>query len=243
MALAVSGWVETLADAPPLGIAHHLAPLALVTWTRARGELTPEIEDLRPRFSTLAAVQAELDALRAEHEQLAERLRALEEGGAAGIERTALYGTYRGVVVDNLDPQGQGRLKARVPEVFGGEDSPWALPCVPCTGDGMLDLAVPEIGTGVWIEFESGDPDRPIWSGCWSGAGAAPQEGEAAGPSSGVSRELWDGLVAYLNELVTLLNAHIHPGQTADGVPVVPTPPVPTLPAPGALLLRNGGGA
>jgi len=227
MALAVSGWVETLADAPPLGIAHHLAPLALVTWRRGGDGLRAEIEDLRPRFSTLAAVQAELDALRAQHEQLAERLRALEEGGAAGIERTALYGKYRGVVVDNLDPQGQGRLKVRVPELFGDEASAWALPCVPCGAD---EIAVPEIGAGVWIEFESGDPDRPIWSGCWATAVAAQHEGDRADSSSGVSLELWEELVAYLNELVTLLNTHIHPGQTADGVLVVPTPPVPTLP-------------
>jgi hypothetical protein len=34
--------------------------------------------------------------------------------------------------------------------------------------------AVPQFGTGVWIEFEAGDPSRPVWSGCWWGAAQIP---------------------------------------------------------------------
>ena len=31
-------------------------------------------------------------------------------------------------------------------------------------------FAIPSTGAGVWIEFEHGDPDYPIWSGCWWGS-------------------------------------------------------------------------
>ena len=79
------------------------------------------------------------------------------------------YGKYRGVVTDNLDPLMLGRVRARVPDVMGDEESGWALPCAPFGGNGMGFFAVPISGAGVWIEFEHGDPEYPIWSGCWWG--------------------------------------------------------------------------
>lgn len=80
------------------------------------------------------------------------------------------FGKYRGVVTDNLDPLMIGRVRARVPDVTGSDESGWAMPCAPFGGDGMGFFAVPATGAGVWIEFEHGDPDYPIWSGCWWGA-------------------------------------------------------------------------
>ncbi|GAC1614706.1 MAG: phage baseplate assembly protein V [Ktedonobacteraceae bacterium] len=80
------------------------------------------------------------------------------------------YGKYRGVVTDNQDPLGLGRIRAKVPDVMGeGNESGWALPCVPFAGNNMGFFAMPEVGAGMWMEFEQGDPDYPIWSGCWWG--------------------------------------------------------------------------
>ena len=79
------------------------------------------------------------------------------------------YGKYRGLVSDNEDPRGQGRLRARVPELLGDLETGWALPCVPYAGDGVGFYTIPPRGAGVWIEFEAGDPSRPIWSGAWWG--------------------------------------------------------------------------
>jgi uncharacterized protein involved in type VI secretion and phage assembly len=79
------------------------------------------------------------------------------------------FGKYRGVVTDNNDPLMIGRIRARVPDVMGSDESGWAMPCAPFGGDGMGFFAVPISGAGVWIEFEHGDPDYPIWSGCWWG--------------------------------------------------------------------------
>jgi uncharacterized protein involved in type VI secretion and phage assembly len=77
------------------------------------------------------------------------------------------YGKYRGTVSDNADPKSIARIKAKVPEVLGDEESGWALPALPYAGDNMGLHLVPAAGAGVWIEFEAGDLARPIWSGCW----------------------------------------------------------------------------
>jgi uncharacterized protein involved in type VI secretion and phage assembly len=85
---------------------------------------------------------------------------------------TDFFGKYRGVVTDNMDPLMVGRIRARVPDAMGDQESGWALPCAPFGGDGMGFFAVPKVGAGVWIEFEHGDPDYPVWSGCWWGSAA-----------------------------------------------------------------------
>ncbi len=80
------------------------------------------------------------------------------------------YGKYRGIVTNIEDPLKIGRIQARVPDVLGNETSGWALPCVPFAGDGMGFYALPSTNARVWVEFEQGDPDYPIWSGCWWGS-------------------------------------------------------------------------
>jgi uncharacterized protein involved in type VI secretion and phage assembly len=91
------------------------------------------------------------------------------------------YGKYRGTVVHNVDPQNIGRIQATVPDVSGTALTGWALPCVPAAGVQMGIYAVPPVGSQVWIEFEQGDPKRPIWvGGFWSKAGDVPTMARAA---------------------------------------------------------------
>lgn len=83
-------------------------------------------------------------------------------------------GKYRGFVVDNADPEQLGRLKLRVPSVLGNDVvSGWATPCMPYGGDADQGfLFIPEVGAGVWVEFEEGDLEFPIWVGTfWSKPG------------------------------------------------------------------------
>jgi uncharacterized protein involved in type VI secretion and phage assembly len=82
------------------------------------------------------------------------------------------YGKYRGIVTDNKDPLMIGRICAKVPDVLGDLESGWAMPCAPFGGKDTGFFALPPTGAGVWIEFEHGDPDYPIWSGCWWGSAA-----------------------------------------------------------------------
>ncbi len=77
------------------------------------------------------------------------------------------YGKYRGVVTDNSDPWNIGRLRAKVEDVYGDRESGWALPSVPYAGKGVGLFLIPPVQSLVWIEFENGDPDYPIWSGCF----------------------------------------------------------------------------
>jgi uncharacterized protein involved in type VI secretion and phage assembly len=77
------------------------------------------------------------------------------------------YGKYRGVVTDNQDPNGLGRVRVKVQDVFGEKESGWALPCVPYAGDGVGLYLIPPKDAFVWIEFEHGDPEYPIWTGCF----------------------------------------------------------------------------
>jgi uncharacterized protein involved in type VI secretion and phage assembly len=207
----------------------------------------------------------------------------------------AFFGKYRGLVSDNQDPLNLGRLKAQVPEVLGSVDTGWALPAAPYAGDGVGVYTIPASGAGVWIEFESGDVSRPIWTGCWWGDNQLPVDhtGSASTPSRKIIRTdeglllslddggktitLSDGngtnlitfevqqgvitvqaqtkviveapqielvqnashplvfgdqLLTYLNQLVTMFNSHVHPGELAAGIiPVTPAPPVPFFPA------------
>lgn len=93
----------------------------------------------------------------------------------ADFMRSRFFGKYRGQVSDIGDPEKLGRIKAKVPAVFGEEDSPWAMPCSPFAGASHGLVLLPEVSDGVWIEFEAGDPSRPIWSGGWWARGQVPQ--------------------------------------------------------------------
>ncbi|HEX8168743.1 MAG TPA: phage baseplate assembly protein V [Beijerinckiaceae bacterium] len=88
--------------------------------------------------------------------------------------RERVYGKYRGIVLNNVDPLNLGRIMASVPEVLGEVPTGWATPCAPYAGTGSGFFSIPPIAAGVWIEFEAGDVSRPIWSGCYWGAAEAP---------------------------------------------------------------------
>lgn len=199
------------------------------------------------------------------------------------------YGKYKGVARDVDDPEAMGRIRALVPSVLHGELTGWALPCAPFTGPDAGFFALPQVDAPVWIEFEAGEIDHPVWSGGWWARGAAPEpeEGSAGHQQTKVLKtdtglhvaldddsetvvvsdgrggnkvtirsrggrveieaatkvvveapqiELVDGarhplvygdnLLSYLSQLVTIFNAHVHPGETVLGIPVTPAPPV-----------------
>lgn len=214
--------------------------------------------------------------------------------------RGRFYGKFRGIVTDNNDPESLGRIKAKVPEVLGDLESPWATPCSPYIGDGLGLYAIPPVDAGVWIEFEAGDPSRPVWSGGWFGKGRLPKNetGTEASPPLKILRSeeglmlaldddgktitlsddsgsnlmtikvqegnikiqattkvvveapqielvensthplvFGDDLLQYLNQIVSMYQSHVHPGELALGVfPVTPAPPVPPFPPPPSML-------
>ena len=82
------------------------------------------------------------------------------------------YGKFRGLVIENIDPMQMGRIMAQVPDALGEIPSSWAMPCVPAAGIEAGCFIVPPIGSQVWIEFEQGNPDWPIWTGGFWGTAA-----------------------------------------------------------------------
>jgi uncharacterized protein involved in type VI secretion and phage assembly len=95
------------------------------------------------------------------------------------------YGKYRATVVGNVDPEQRGRIMAMVPDVLGVMPSSWAMPCLPVAGKQQGTYFIPQIGAGVWIEFENGDADYPIWTGCfWGSAAEVPALALAGNPAS-----------------------------------------------------------
>jgi len=102
------------------------------------------------------------------------------------------YGFFRGICEDNQDPKGLGRIKVRIPSIHGSAVGgsaflntttdeanltgkgiqtialPWAWPCFKSGGvydSGEYDI--PLVGAGIWVSFEQGDPDYPVWFGTW----------------------------------------------------------------------------
>jgi Type VI secretion system/phage-baseplate injector OB domain len=132
------------------------------------------------------------------------------------------FGKYRGVVIDNIDPDQVGRIQAQVPDVLGELPSTWALPCAPAAGIQAGCFIVPPVGSQVWIEFERGDPDYPIWAGGF-----------------------W-GLVANVPALATS-PPPIFPGQNivlqTTGQNVVALSDAPVSLASGGIVLQAAGGA
>jgi hypothetical protein len=127
---------------------------------------------------------------------------ALEDSSSGASGQSArYYGKYRGKVSDVDDPLKLGRIKAKVPAVLLDEESGWALPSVPFAGPTMGQFTVPPVDSGVWIEFEAGDPSLPIWTGCfWSDGQLPKNEGgtDATPPMKILQSE--KGLLLSLND-------------------------------------------
>lgn len=98
---------------------------------------------------------------------------------------TKYYGKYRGTVVQNVDLEQRGRIQVLVPDVSKVLPTTWASACVPLAGKSMGTYLVPQIGSGVWIEYEQGDVEYPIWTGCfWGMATEVPALALAGNPAS-----------------------------------------------------------
>lgn len=104
------------------------------------------------------------------------------------------HGVYRGICTNSNDPESRLRIRAKVPQLLGEHETAWAWPCVPPgwpthlqtdhvftdndTGDNAggsatetlvhaLRQQTPSPGQGVWIMFEAGDTQKPLWLGVW----------------------------------------------------------------------------
>lgn len=93
-----------------------------------------------------------------------------------GLEKPRFWGKYRGIVKDNGDPKNLLRIKALVPKVSKKLPLTWAFPCADLLGNKRGKFKVPAVGDGVWVEFEGGDFNYPIYSGMWCAKDDVPQD-------------------------------------------------------------------
>lgn len=103
------------------------------------------------------------------------------------------YGKYRAFVADNSDPENRGRLRLRIPSVLGSDIvSGWAMPCAPYGGASNQGFFfIPDQDAGVWVEFEAGLLDFPVWVGTfWSKPGGSTEVPDPAGSQSPPSSKI-----------------------------------------------------
>jgi phage baseplate assembly protein V len=95
------------------------------------------------------------------------------------------YGVYPALVDDVRDPDGQGRVRVRLPwaaDTAGAAYLAWARQATLMAGDGRGTWFVPEPGDEVLVAFEAGDPRRPFVLGAlWNGTDAPPETMDGAG--------------------------------------------------------------
>lgn len=109
-------------------------------------------------------------------------------------ERPVFWGKYRAQVESNADDYKIGRLKLRIPDVLGTNISGWALPAFPLAsagttpGGGLGLFLIPPKDAWVWAEFEHGNPEKPVWTGCFfpPDLAALPTTMTALAPLAGV---------------------------------------------------------
>ncbi len=110
-----------------------------------------------------------------------EMFRTSSSGGAT--DQRSIAAVLNAIVVDNVDPQGQGRVKVTFPHLSGDPESTWLRMCTPVGGDKFGFYALPEVGEEVLIAFLRGSPEDGIVLGSlWSSSSMPPEE--AAHPPS-----------------------------------------------------------
>lgn len=144
------------------------------------------------------------------------------------------FGKYKGFVRDNADPEKRGRIRVFCPQVMGPNDNTnhwlgWAEPCFPWfgglnTGDfGSPLTRVEQIQSeglewyGVWVEFEDGIPDFPIWIGTFTIAPLPTARTAHTLGSSGGAGQVGGGLIGSASYGSQKNDAPLNPPQAEIG--------------------------
>jgi uncharacterized protein involved in type VI secretion and phage assembly len=109
----------------------------------------------------------------------------LDDGARAGAATNRWYGVYPALVSDIKDPDGQGRVKVKLPwspDADGGTFEVWARLATALAGGKRGTWLVPDVNDEVLVAFEAGDPRRPYVVGSmWNGSDAPPESMDGSG--------------------------------------------------------------
>jgi uncharacterized protein involved in type VI secretion and phage assembly len=90
-------------------------------------------------------------------------------------ESARIHGVVAGIVTDNKDPQGLGRVKVKFPTLSAQEVGPWARVATLMAGNQRGTFFLPEVNDEVLVAFEHGDIGRPYVIGAlWNGQDKPP---------------------------------------------------------------------
>jgi len=114
------------------------------------------------------------------------------------------YGVYTALVTDVVDPDGQGRVRVRLPwspDSEGSDYQAWARLATLMAGDNRGSWFIPDTGDEVLVAFEAGDPRRPYVVGAlWNGRDAPPESMDEAGRNDVKTLRSRNGVVVTLDD-------------------------------------------
>jgi uncharacterized protein involved in type VI secretion and phage assembly len=98
------------------------------------------------------------------------------------------YGVYPALVIDNRDPDGQGRVRVTLPwspDTAGDRYEVWARVATLMGGNNRGSWFIPDVSDEVLVVFEGGDPRRPyVVGGLWNGSDSPPEAMDGAGQNN-----------------------------------------------------------
>ncbi len=112
--------------------------------------------------------------------------RANTLGALLATKNGAKNNVVVGIVTNNGDPDGLGRVKVKFPTLPGNEESNWARLVTPMAGAGRGFEFIPEVNDEVLVTFEHGDTSRPFVLGAlWNGKDNPPEKSDQIISSTG----------------------------------------------------------
>ena len=114
------------------------------------------------------------------------------------------YGVYAGLVTDIKDPDGQGRVRVRLPwspDASGKSYDTWARLAAFMAGNNRGAWFIPDVGDEVLLAFEAGDPRRPyVLGGLWNGKDTPPESMDGSGNNYKKTLRSRNGVIVTLND-------------------------------------------
>lgn len=87
-----------------------------------------------------------------------------------------IYGVVVGIVTNNKDEEGLGRIKVKIPRLSGDDESYWARVVSFMAGKERGAVFLPEVDDEVLVAFEHGDMAMPYIIGAlWNGVDVPPE--------------------------------------------------------------------
>jgi uncharacterized protein involved in type VI secretion and phage assembly len=107
------------------------------------------------------------------------------EAFTAALDRNRLFGAYPAQVIDIKDPDGQGKVKVKLPWSPDSDDGSyqvWARLALLMAGNNRGSWFIPDPNDEVLVVFEGGDPRRPYVVGMlWNGKDKPPETMDGSG--------------------------------------------------------------